>query len=266
MWLLSLLWIEIVYRPIFNILILFLNFFDGNLWWAIIVLTLLVRGLLYKNSAAWNAMQSQMGDLQPKMQKLQEKYKDDPAKLQSEMMKLMKTQWAGPLKWCLTMLIQLPVFLGLFYVVRDYAQNDIPELVYSFFQSFGQQFTQLESVVTNFFGMNLLEWWNLVLAIIVAILMFAQMQMTMKTQATKAPQMLPNGQQAPDMSKMMGMMWYFMAFMMGSFAYSVASGVWLYLLTTTLFGLLQFVYQRRVLLLAQRRTKMWPKDQPEIIG
>jgi hypothetical protein len=42
-------------------------------------------------------------------------------------------------------------------VVRDYAENDIPDLVYSFFQSFGQQFTQLDAVSTNFFGMNLLE-------------------------------------------------------------------------------------------------------------
>jgi len=43
-------------------------------------------------------MQSQMGDLQPKMQKLQEKYPDDPKKLQEEMMKLLKTHGAGPLK------------------------------------------------------------------------------------------------------------------------------------------------------------------------
>jgi YidC/Oxa1 family membrane protein insertase len=89
-----LLWIEIVYRPIFNVLIVFLDLFNGSFGWAIIALTLLVRGLLYKNSAAGNAMQSQMGDMQPKMQALQEKHKDDPAKLQAEMMKLMKSQGA----------------------------------------------------------------------------------------------------------------------------------------------------------------------------
>jgi membrane protein insertase Oxa1/YidC/SpoIIIJ len=44
------------------------------------------------------------------------------------------------------------------------------------------------------------------LAVVVALLMFVQMQMTMKTQPKKAPAMLPNGQKAPDMGKMMGMM------------------------------------------------------------
>lgn len=265
MWLLWLFWTEIVYRPIFNILILFLDLFQGSMWWAIIALTLLVRWLMRKNSAASNQMQSQMGDLQPKMQKIQEKYKDDPTKMQSEMMKLMKDKWAGPLKWCLTMLIQLPVFLWLFYVIRDYSQNNIPDRVYSFFESFGTYFTQLTNVDTTFFGMDLLQSGNLILAIVVAILMFAQMQMTMKSQPQKAPQMLPNGQQAPDMSKMMGMMWYFMAFMMWSFAYSVASWVGLYLLVTTLFGLVQFVYQRKELLMAQWNAKFRNHDEPEVI-
>ena len=105
------------------------------------------------------------------------------------------------------MLIQLPVFLGLFYVVRDYASNSIGiDKIYSFFESFGLPYVDIAHVNTHFFGMNLLESGNLVLAIIVAILMFAQMQMTMKMQPKKAPTMLPNGQKAPDMSKMMGMM------------------------------------------------------------
>jgi membrane protein insertase Oxa1/YidC/SpoIIIJ len=91
------------------------------------------------------------------------------------------------------------------------------------------------------------------------------MQMTMKTQPKKTPTTLPNGQAAPDMGKMMWMMWYFMAFMMGSFAYSVASWVGLYLLTTTLFALVQFSIQRKDMLKVMWNAKFRKSDEPEII-
>jgi membrane protein insertase Oxa1/YidC/SpoIIIJ len=77
----------------------------------------------------------------------------------------------------------------------------------------------------------------MVIAVLCAILTFAQTKMTSMIQPTQAPtkQTLPNGEQMPDMSGMMKYVSYFIAFMMGSFAYSVPSGVGLYLVTTTLF-------------------------------
>jgi YidC/Oxa1 family membrane protein insertase len=88
----SLLYSEIITRPIFNLLILLLLIFGGNLGWSIIVLTLVLRFALLPVTAAGNAMGKQMGNLQPKMAELQEKYKDDPEKLSSETMKLFKTE------------------------------------------------------------------------------------------------------------------------------------------------------------------------------
>jgi YidC/Oxa1 family membrane protein insertase len=52
-----------------------------------------------------------MADMQPKMQEIQEKYKDQPEKMSAEMMALFKKSGGGPLKGCLTMIIQIPVFL-----------------------------------------------------------------------------------------------------------------------------------------------------------
>ncbi len=83
---------EIVYRPIFNLLVVFLELFNGNLGFAIICLTLVVRLLMVKQSLAQNDMQKGMGDLQPKIQEAQDKYKDDPQKLAQETMKIFKTQ------------------------------------------------------------------------------------------------------------------------------------------------------------------------------
>lgn len=106
-----LLFTEILYRPIFNVLILFLAVFGGNLGIAIILLTIVVRLAMIKQTSIGNDMQKGMGDLQPKLTELQEKYKDDPKKLSEETMKVFKTHGKGPLKGCLMMLIQIPVFI-----------------------------------------------------------------------------------------------------------------------------------------------------------
>lgn len=65
---------------------------------AIIALTLVVRLLLVKQATAGMKMQGELTDMQPKMQEIQEKYKDDPQRMSSEMMQLLKKSGGGPLK------------------------------------------------------------------------------------------------------------------------------------------------------------------------
>jgi inner membrane protein oxaA len=92
------LWAEFLYRPIFNLLVVFLAIFGGNMGVAIVLLTLLVRLLLLRNSMAGANMSKGMSSIQPKMEEIQEKYKDDPKKLSEETMKLLKKEGAGPMK------------------------------------------------------------------------------------------------------------------------------------------------------------------------
>lgn len=246
-----LLFTEVIYRPIFNILIGFLSIFSGNLWWAIIFLTLTIRFLLLKASAAGNDMQKHMTDIQPKLQEIQEKYKDKPEKLSEETMKLFKENGAWPLKGCMMTLVQLPVFIGLFFVVQHFAQNTIPtEWLYSFFYSFGLPYINLANIQTSFFWMDLLTGNNIILTVIASVLTYFQMKLTMMN--NKTPQ-IP-GANVPDMSKMMGFMNIFLVFMMGSFVYSMPTGVGLYILTTTAFSVAQFGWQYRELLIV--KTKM----------
>jgi YidC/Oxa1 family membrane protein insertase len=89
---------EILYRPIFNVLAVFLAIFGGNLGVAIVLLTVLIRSLMVKQSTAGNDMQKGMGALQPKLTEIQEKYKDDPQKLSEETMKVFKTDGKGAFK------------------------------------------------------------------------------------------------------------------------------------------------------------------------
>ncbi|MEI7563716.1 MAG: YidC/Oxa1 family membrane protein insertase, partial [bacterium] len=108
---------------------------------AIILLTLIVRFAMIKTTLAGNDMQKGMGALQPKLAEIQEKYKDDPKKVSAETMKVFKTDGKGAFKGCLMMLIQIPVFIGLYWVVRRISNNQVPvEWLYSFFHGFGVQY------------------------------------------------------------------------------------------------------------------------------
>jgi YidC/Oxa1 family membrane protein insertase len=81
---------EIIYRPIFNLLLILVALTGGSLGWAIILLTIIVRLILLKPGLAGNDVQKHMTDLQPKLKEIQEKHKDNPQKMTEEMMKVMK--------------------------------------------------------------------------------------------------------------------------------------------------------------------------------
>jgi YidC/Oxa1 family membrane protein insertase len=264
----ALLWGEVVHRPIFNALLVLLMLFGGSMGWAIIVLTLIVRALMRKTSLAGTEMASGMGDMQPKMQAIQEKYKDDPTKQQEEMMKLLK--WGGGmLKGCLGMLIQIPVFIGLFYVIRDFAGGElILDDMYSFLRPrLGA--ASLDGVDTNFLGIDLLSSNNVVLTLIAAVLVFCQSKMMQRVKPQpKTPQAMPGGKNMPDPSKMMGTMNIVMVVMMWWLVWSTASGVGLYIVTTTLFTIIQYAIKYRPLIQAKLAGLMLTgggSDKPEII-
>lgn len=261
------LWNALVYRPIFNILIALLYLFNGNLWRAIIILTLLIRGLLWNTTKQQSQMQQWMWDMQKKMKDLQDKYADDPQMLSQESMKLMKEWGLAPLKWCLGMLIQLPVFIGLLYVIRSFASSTISvDSIYSFMVPFAGQFIDLQNINHVFFGLDLFAKNNIPLTIIGAIFVFFQTKLTMMFQQPQAKAAVsPTGQAMPDMSKMMWPMNIFLVFMMWSFIYSTQNGVWLYLVVTTLFSVIQYVIQHREQLKIKWATRNVDPKKPRII-
>jgi YidC/Oxa1 family membrane protein insertase len=91
----------------------------GNYAAAIFALTVIVKAILWplQNKATRSARQ--MSALSPKMQELREKYKDDPTKMNQELMKLYKEYGINPVGGCLPMVIQIPIFFGLFTMLRQ---------------------------------------------------------------------------------------------------------------------------------------------------
>ncbi|HEY4282081.1 MAG TPA: membrane protein insertase YidC, partial [Chthoniobacterales bacterium] len=96
-----------------------LHHFLGNYAAAIFALTVIVKAILWpiQNKATRSARQ--MASLSPKMQELKEKYKDDPTKMNQELMKMYKEYGINPVGGCLPMVIQIPIFFGLFRMLQQ---------------------------------------------------------------------------------------------------------------------------------------------------
>lgn len=106
-------WFDFLAKPC----LWFMNFIYGfipNYGVAIIILTLITRGLFWPLAKKSYKSMGEMRRLQPLMQEIREKYKDDKARMNQEMMALYKTYKINPLGGCLPMLIQLPVFFALY--------------------------------------------------------------------------------------------------------------------------------------------------------
>ena len=93
--------------------------FVGNYAVAILILTAIVKGILWPIQSKANKSMRRMAALSPKMQELREKYKDDPTKMNQEVMKLYKDYGINPVSGCLPMMIQIPIFFGLFTMLRQ---------------------------------------------------------------------------------------------------------------------------------------------------
>jgi YidC/Oxa1 family membrane protein insertase len=118
-----------ILQPLIDIADAVLNFFhdDVGLSWgfSIIALTVCTRAVLlpltYKQLKGMRALQA----LQPQMKELQEKYKNDKQRMQQEMMRFYKENKVNPLASCIPLLAQLPVFITLFFLLRDELPEDI---------------------------------------------------------------------------------------------------------------------------------------------
>ncbi|MGD8829336.1 MAG: membrane protein insertase YidC [Pseudomonadales bacterium] len=104
--------------PLFYVLD-WLHGFVGNWGVAIILLTVLVKGVLFPLSAASYRSMANMRRVAPQMKRLQERYADDRQKLSQEMMSLYKKEQVNPLGGCLPMILPMPVFIALYWVLFE---------------------------------------------------------------------------------------------------------------------------------------------------
>ena len=109
-------WLTVIAAPIFWVL-QWLNSFIGNWGWSIIVMTIALKAAFFPLSAASYKSMAKMRVLTPKMQKLKETYADDKERMNRELMELYKKEKVNPLGGCLPILVQIPVFIALYWVL-----------------------------------------------------------------------------------------------------------------------------------------------------
>jgi YidC/Oxa1 family membrane protein insertase len=233
-------WETIVIQPFVNVLLL-INSLVNNFGVSIILFTILIRLLTHPLTVQQFKATKAMQDLQedPKYKKIQEKYKNDREKLAQEQMKLYKEKGVKPLGSCLPTLIQLPIILGLYQsVTRAMAASPLElfklqnviyprlinaaELLPLENQFLWMDLGQPERL--NMFGVSIPF-----LAILVVATTFLQSKLLQPPSS--------QNDQAAMMSKSMSL---YMPILMGFMAYSLASGLAIYFLTSNVFGIIQY--------------------------
>ncbi len=209
-------WLCVILLPILNGLF----FIFRNYGVAIIILTILVRLIFWPLTRKSNESMKKMGAIQPKIKELQEKFKDDPQKLQQETMKFYRENNINPMASCLPMLIQIPVFIALFVVLRS--ATELRFAPFLWIADLSEPENILKGVIPGVPAINLLPF-------VMAGTMFLQSKLT--------PSMGDPKQQK--------MMMWMMPLMMFFMFYSMPSALLLYWSVSQILAIVQLIMQRR---------------------
>lgn len=207
----------IFYQPLFKALFLLYTYLPGHDFGvAVIVLTVLVKLVLYPLGAKGIKSQRAMQELQPKIKEIQERFKNDKTRQAKETMDLYKKEKINPFSGFALLLVQLPILFALFRL-------------------FWKGIEKLEGVNADFLGMVNLAESSVILVILAGAAQFWQAK-------TQAPPSLPKANSAGNLdfsSMMQKQMLYLFPLFTVFILWRMPSAIALYWLTTTLFTILQ---------------------------
>jgi YidC/Oxa1 family membrane protein insertase len=213
----------------------------GNYGLAIIVLTIIIRLILFPlNQKSFRSM-SEMQKVQPRIAELQSKYKDDPKKKQQEMMKIYKEHGVNPMGGCLPMLLQFPILIAFFRVLQNAIElwgapfvlwiKDLsePDALFTI-RTGGESAIPLIGRMINGEPCILLN----ILPLLMLLTFFIQQKMSTPGMAT-----------TPEQAQQQKMMKLMMPLMFGVIFYNMPAGLNLYFTVSTLLGIVQQKYMIR---------------------
>ena len=197
-------WLAIISVPMLELMKFFYKIIP-NYGVAILLLTLIVRLIMYPLQHKSMKSMKKMQELQPHLKTLQEKYKNDKPKLNQEMMQFMKTHKVNPMSGCLPMLLQLPVFIALYKVLASAVELYRSPFIF--------WITDL-SIKDPLY----------IFPVLMGVMMFVQQKIT------------PNPTMDPTQAKMM---MFLMPIIFTVFMVGLPSGLTLYILFSTVLGIAQ---------------------------
>lgn len=219
-----------LYKPLFNVLIFLYNSIPlHDLGISIIILTLFIRVLISPLSIKSFKTQKALAELQPKIKEIKEKYKGNVRKQNEETMRLYKEGKANPFSGCLPMLIQLPIFIALFQILKGLANPNQFSNLYSFVSHPG-------ILNTSFLGILDLVQRSRILAVLAGLFQFIQSKMI--SSLTGKQKGKSTGSQTDQMSQMMTkQMTYFMPIFLVFIYWKLPSALSLYWIIITVFSI-----------------------------
>jgi YidC/Oxa1 family membrane protein insertase len=239
--LLSLAYTELLFRPLFNLLVGITSFLPThNVGVSILIVTCIVRVILLPSSIhqakAMQNNQTKMGSVKKELKKINEKYKDNPAKKGEATMALYKEAGINPASGCLPLLIQLPILIALYRVFLTGMGPETNSFLYSFI-------SRPESVNMTFINIDLTQS-SLLLAIIAGIFQFILMRMA---SPASPPSPSSNDQSAAMMASMQKNMAYLFPAMTVFISMQLPAALALYWVASTMFGVAQQYYVKKKL-------------------
>jgi len=227
---------EIFYRPIFNLLIFLYNVIPGrDIGLAIILLTIVVKAVLWPLSQKALRSQKALTDIQPKMEALKKEHAQDKDKLAKELMALYSKEKVNPMSSCLPTLIQLPVFIALYQALRHGLQSNGFDALYGFIVNPGK-------IEPFLFGAMDLSVASPYLAVAAGVAQFFQARMMITRQQ---PKKVPGAQDEEMLSMMNKQMLYMMPLLTVFISWKLPAGLALYWLIMTLLTIAQQAYALR---------------------
>lgn len=219
----------IVFQPIFNLLVGLYNVVP-DIGIVIALVTLAIKLILWPLTASSIKAQKAMSDLQPKLDELKITYKDNQQQLAQETMRIYKENKVNPFGSCLPLLIQLPIFLALYWALRAGLSSQNFDLLYSFVHNPGA----INTVTLRLFDLN---HPSVVLAVLAGAAQFWQAKMLMRR---KPPVTAGEGGKDESMAAMMNkQMLYMMPLLTVVIGFKLPSGLTLYWLISTILTVVQ---------------------------
>lgn len=226
------LYTKFLYQPILNFFVGLYNIIP-EVGVVIIILTLVVRLILYPLYKKQVESQKAMQDLQPKLKALKAQYKDDKEAQAKAMMEMYKENKVNPFSSCLPVLVQFPLFIAVYQVLRDgLTKNESLDLLYGFV-------TRPEMIDPTFLGFFNLAEPNIILAVSAGLAQFWQAKMLMQTRPEVKDKQKDGAKDEDTMAMMNKQMTYIMPIFIIFIGMSLPSGLALYWLVSTLFMIAQ---------------------------
>lgn len=228
------LWTTVILEPMINLLVLLYSLLFNNFALAIVGLTILIRLITYPLTRKQLQSMKTMQELSPKLQALQKKYEKNKEKLTEATMKLYKEHGVNPAGGCLPMLIQMPVWIGLYQSIYQ-VLGETPEQLMNLSQHIYHSVSFLYEIARQAIPLNSrFLWLNLarpdpyyILPILVVATFWLQQRMSTVPSA--------DPQQA-SMNQTMSVM---MPLMFGFFTLQVSSGLAIYWVVSGVLGIIQ---------------------------